>query len=241
MLKITRMNKQLNLFSELEPSWKHILKKELEAPYLEKLQHFLDEERSSGVLVYPPEHLILNAFNQTPFHQVKVVIVGQDPYHGPARAHGLSFSVPDGVPNPPSLKNIFKEIERDLGIPVSKKGALSQWAKQGVLLLNATLTVRAGKPMSHHKKGWEQFTDAVIDRLCEREKPVVFVLWGKFAQEKGCKIERYSQHVVLKAPHPSPLSAYQGFFGCSHFSLINQILLKNHETPIEWSHSQVQT
>ncbi len=217
----------------LEPSWQKILEEELKAPYMLQLAAFLKQERAGGTPVYPPEDLVFNAFQKAPFDKVNVVIVGQDPYHGPGQAHGLSFSVPAGVPPPPSLQNIFKEIAQDVGVPVPKHGCLTAWAKQGVMLLNATLTVRQGQPMSHFGKGWEQFTDAVIERLNEREDPVIFVLWGNSAKKKGAKIN--SRHFILTAPHPSPLSAHSGFFGCRHFSRINELLKKQNKTQINWS------
>lgn len=222
---------------ELGPSWNKILKDHLKLPYLASLAAFVEQERAQASPVYPPRELVFNALKQTPYDDVKVVIVGQDPYHGPGQAHGLSFSVPKGVPLPPSLQNIFKEIIGDLGGTIPPHGCLTDWAAQGVLLLNATLTVRQGEPMSHHGKGWETFTDAVIAKLWEREDPLVFVLWGKSAQEK-CRntlvSKGKSHHLVLTAPHPSPFSAHQGFFGCHHFSKINEFLLKNGKNPIKW-------
>lgn len=220
----------------LEPSWHAALKSEIAKPYIQELKKFLEKEKASGEVIYPPEPLVFNAFRQTPFAQTKVVIMGQDPYHGEGQAHGLSFSVPCGIPQPPSLKNIFKEIESDLGISPPKDGCLSSWAKQGVLLLNATLTVRAGQAKSHHGRGWEEFTDAVVMRLIEREDPLVFVLWGRSAHEKYEKIKRHQkvEHAVLMAAHPSPLSAYAGFLGCKHFSQINALLKKFGKTPIDW-------
>lgn len=207
----------------LEPSWQQALDDELKKPYMAPLAAFVAEERAGPVPIYPPKHLVFNAFQKTPFDQVKVVIVGQDPYHGPGQAHGLSFSVPKGIPPPPSLKNIFKEIQSDLGIPPPDHGCLLKWAEQGVLLLNNTLTVRQGQPLSHHKRGWERFTDAVIAKINEREEePVVFLLWGRSAKDKCPHI--HSRHKVLKAAHPSPLSAYNGFFGCKHFSQANDFL-----------------
>ena len=218
----------------LEPSWQEQLRTELAKPYMRLLFAFLETERRRGRVVYPPEPLIFNAFFQTPFNEVKVVIMGQDPYHGEGQAHGLSFSVPCGMPLPPSLRSIFRELEEDLGVKCPREGCLAGWAKQGVLLLNATLTVRAGAPKSHYGKGWERFTDAVIRVLIERPKPVIFVLWGKAAQEKGKAIEKHPRHVVLKAPHPSPYSARTGFFGCRHFSRINEVLSRWQEAPIRW-------
>lgn len=222
---------------ELEPSWNEALKEELRKPYLLELKAFVERERAQGNIVYPPAELVFNAFWKTPFDKVRVVIVGQDPYHGPGQAHGLCFSVPDGVANPPSLQNIYKELQNDLSIAPSKQGCLISWAKQGVLLLNATLTVRQGTPLSHHGKGWEQFTDAVIRRLSILDRPIAFVLWGKSAQQKyshAVDPRGTSKHLILKAAHPSPLSAHQGFFGCRHFSQINAFLEKNGLKPIDW-------
>ncbi len=222
---------------KLEKSWHAQLKGEIAKPYIGALKAFLAQEAASGQIVYPPEPLVFNAFLQTPFDRVRVVIVGQDPYHGPGQAHGLSFSVPCGIPPPPSLKNIFTEIESDLGIPQPKGGCLTPWARQGVLLLNATLTVRAGKPQSHAKKGWEEFTDAVIQKLWEQGDPLVFLLWGRSAQEKVARVMQGSarEHAVFKAPHPSPLSAFGGFFGCRHFSKTNDCLIKWGKSAINWN------
>jgi uracil-DNA glycosylase len=221
---------------EIEPSWKKVLEKELSQAYIAHLAAFVARERVSGAAIYPPQDLVFNAFWQTPYPQVKVLIMGQDPYHGPGQAHGLSFSVPLGVPLPPSLQNIYKELASDLGITPSKEGCLLKWARQGVMLLNATLTVRQGEPMSHHGKGWEQLTDSVIAALCARKDPVIFVLWGKSAQEKCKKVKglKESSHILLTASHPSPLSAHNGFFGCRHFSQINDSLRKMGKTPIDW-------
>lgn len=220
---------------ELGPSWQKALEIELQKPYLAQLSAFVANERVNQS-VFPPKHLVFNAFHTTPYEKVKVVIVGQDPYHGPGQAHGLSFSVPLSVPPPPSLQNIFKEINSDLGLSIPASGCLLPWAEQGVMLLNATLTVRQGEPMSHHGRGWEQFTDAVISALCQREDPVIFVLWGKSAQEKCRNVKeiRNSKHVILTAAHPSPFSARQGFFGCRHFSKINEILIQQNKEPINW-------
>jgi uracil-DNA glycosylase len=226
---------------KLEASWHHQLQEEVKQLYIQELKDFLAREKSENKLIYPPAPLVFNAFLHTPFPQVKVVIIGQDPYHGPGQAHGLSFSVPNGIPLPPSLKNIFSEIEQDLGIPPPKEGCLSSWAKQGVLLLNATLTVRAKEPTSHYGKGWERFTDAVIKQLIEREDPVVFLLWGKSAQEKLESILHHqkTRHAVLTAAHPSPYSAYSGFFGCRHFSKTNAYLTQWGKSPIRWDLTQV--
>ncbi len=222
----------------LELSWQNALFEELQKPYLTTLAAFLKQERASGAPIYPPESLVFNAFGQTPFDAVKVVIMGQDPYHGPGQAHGMSFSVPKGIPLPPSLQNIFKELAQDLGVKTPPHGCLLKWAKQGVLLLNATLTVRDSEPLSHHKKGWEQFTDAAIDALAKRKEPVIFVLWGKNAIEKCKNVESLAQnkqHIILTAPHPSPFSAHSGFFGCRHFSKINALLVERGAAPIDWS------
>lgn len=221
----------------LEPSWQKVLLDELEKPYLTHLAAFVKEERASSHHIYPPEELVFNAFQHTPYDKVKVVIMGQDPYHGKGQAHGLSFSVPKGVNPPPSLQNIYKEMQQDLGIPIASHGCLIKWADQGVLLLNATLTVRESQPLSHHNKGWERFTDACMKKLAERKDPIIFVLWGKNAIEKSKHVpELYQnkQHTILTAAHPSPFSAHSGFFGCKHFSKINAILEKQHMAPIDW-------
>ena len=207
---------------QIEESWKIMLKDEFGQQYFKELKQFLLLEKSNG-RVYPPGGLIFNAFRLTPFDRVRVVLLGQDPYHGDGQAHGLCFSVPRGITPPPSLINIFKEIERDLGIPVPGHGNLERWALQGVLLLNATLTVRANQPGSHQRKGWESFTNSVIAKLSEKRVGLVFLLWGKYAQEKEALIDT-NRHYVLKAAHPSPYSAYNGFFGCRHFSKTNEIL-----------------
>lgn len=219
---------------KLAKNWHNLLKEEIAKPYIKQLKTFLERERKSGKTIYPPDPLVFNAFGHTPFEEVKVVIMGQDPYHGPGQAQGMSFSVQCGIPIPPSLQNIFKEIEDDLGIPPPNTGCLTSWAKQGVLLLNATLTVRAREPKSHYGKGWEQFTDAVIAKLAERKDPIVFILWGKSAKEKCAHFLEGSHHAVLTAAHPSPYSAYSGFFGCRHFSQANQYLKKWGKTPIDW-------
>lgn len=218
----------------LEPGWMQALGAEFEQPYMQSLRAFLRREKQSGETVYPPGSDIFHAFNATPFEQVKVVILGQDPYHGPNQAHGLCFSVQSGVRVPPSLVNIYKEIERDLGIPPPAHGTLDHWARQGVLLLNAVLTVRAGQAASHQGQGWEQFTDQAIDHINRERQGVVFMLWGSSAQKKGRLIDR-QRHCVLTAPHPSPLSAHRGFFGCGHFSRANQYLLQQGKAPIDWS------
>ncbi|TXJ26408.1 MAG: uracil-DNA glycosylase [Chitinophagaceae bacterium] len=218
---------------KIEESWKEILKDEFAKPYFQNIVLHLKTERQQGKTIYPPGSLIFNAFNTTPIGQVKVVILGQDPYHGPNQAHGLCFSVQAGVPPPPSLVNIFKELHEDLGIRIPNHGNLTQWAKQGVFLLNASLTVRAGEPMSHAKIGWATFTDTVIRKISEERPHVVFLLWGKFAQEKKVLIDE-SKHCILKAAHPSPLSAHAGFFGCKHFSKANAYLISKGIDPVDW-------
>jgi uracil-DNA glycosylase len=217
---------------QIEESWKQILSAEFEKDYFRQLTDFVRNEYRSTT-VYPPGKLIFNAFNLCPFEQVKVVIIGQDPYHGPGQAHGLCFSVNDNVPFPPSLRNIFKEIQDDLGKPIPESGNLTRWAKQGVLLLNATLTVRAHQANSHRGIGWEEFTDAAIRALAEQREHLVFILWGAYAQKKGAFIDR-SRHLVLTSVHPSPLSAHNGFFGNRHFSRANEYLQQHGQTPIEW-------
>jgi len=220
---------------KIHPSWKEVLKDEFSKPYFQQIVTFLRSEKASGKTIYPPGPLIFNAFNQTPFDKVSVVIIGQDPYHGPGQAHGLSFSVQKGVKPPPSLVNIFKEIRADIGVEMAAdNGDLTHWAEQGVLLLNAALTVRAGEPFSHAKYGWAEFTDAVISKVSEEKQHVVFLLWGKFAQEKQALIDE-TKHHVLKAAHPSPFSADKGFFGCKHFSKTNQLLMQDGLTPIDWT------
>ena len=221
----------------LDASWQAQLGEELNKPYMQSLRDFLKQEKSTGKTIYPANPLIFNAFNHTPFDKVRVVIIGQDPYHGDdkgqAQAHGLSFSVPQGVKPPPSLRNIFKEIEADLGIKMSGEGDLTPWAKQGVLLLNATLTVEMANAGSHQKRGWEEFTDAAITALNDHKEGLVFVLWGSYAQKKG-EIINNKRHLVLNSPHPSPLSAHRGFFGNNQFSQINAYLSGRGETPIKW-------
>ena len=210
-----------------------VLKEEFDKVYFQQIVTFLKAEKSAGKIIYPPGPLIFNAFNKTPFPKVKVVLLGQDPYHNKGQAHGLSFSVPDGVAKPPSLINIFKELENDLGIPTPKNGNLEKWAIQGVLLLNASLTVRQNEPGSHSKIGWLQFTDSVISKISEQKKGIVFLLWGKFAQDKQSIIDE-TKHYVLKAAHPSPFSADKGFFGCRHFSKTNELLALQNKEPIDW-------
>lgn len=218
----------------IEQGWKDELKEEFDEPYFREIVQFIKAERLAGKTVYPPGPLIFHAFDRTPFHKVKVVILGQDPYHGAGQAHGLCFSVNRGIKPPPSLVNIFKEIRSDLGIRFSgAHGDLTHWADQGVLLLNASLTVRAGEPMSHADIGWSRFTDSVIRRISEKKAHVVFLLWGRFAQEKEALIDS-AKHFILKAAHPSPFSADKGFFGCRHFSRTNEILVKTGSDPIDW-------
>ena len=227
---------------QLHASWQAVIGDEFNKPYMQALRAFLSQEKAAGKIIYPPSALIFNAFNHTPFDAVRVVIIGQDPYHGQdnkgqAQAHGLSFSVPQGVALPPSLQNIFKEISADLNIKMSTninpKGDLTPWANQGVLLLNATLTVEQAKAGSHQNKGWEQFTDAAIAALNAQRENLVFVLWGSYAQKKGAFIDE-NRHLVLKSVHPSPLSAHRGFFGNRQFSSINQYLIQHGQTPIDW-------
>ena len=217
---------------KIEKSWQEVLQTEFDKPYFENLVGFVKQEYASNT-IFPPAGQIFNAFNTCPFNNVKVVILGQDPYHGPGQAHGLCFSVNDGIQFPPSLQNIFKEITSDLGIPAPKTGNLTRWAEQGVLLLNATLTVRASQAGSHQGKGWEEFTDAVIKTISEKAENVVFILWGSYAIKKKSLINA-SKHCILTAPHPSPLSSYRGFFGSKHFSQTNTYLTSKGKTPIEW-------
>ena len=218
---------------QIHNSWKQILDAEFQQPYFTAIKTFLLKEREEGAIIYPPGSLIFNAFNLTPFDQLKVVILGQDPYHGKGQAHGLCFSVPDGTSPPPSLQNIFKEINSDLNLPVPKSGNLTKWAQQGVMLLNALLTVRANQPASHHNIGWETFTDAVIRKISEEKRGIIFLLWGKYAQDKQALID-LNKHYVLKAAHPSPYSASNGFFGCKHFSRTNELLELDGKTSIDW-------
>jgi len=218
----------------LENSWKRHLEDEFQKPYMKKLKDFLVSEKKKGKMIYPKGGEIFEALNATPFDKVKVVILGQDPYHGPGQAHGLSFSVKPGVPPPPSLQNIYKELESDLGIKPPRHGYLKHWADQGVLLLNATLSVEKGKAGSHQKKGWEEFTDEIVKELNEQREHLVFMLWGSYAQKKGEGLDT-KKHLVLKAPHPSPLSAHRGFFGSRHFSKANKYLEAHGIKPIDWS------
>lgn len=218
----------------IEESWKEVLKDEFEQPYFKELTEFVKQEYETET-VFPHPKNIFNAFELTPFNDVRIVILGQDPYHGQGQAHGLSFSVVEGVRNPPSLQNIYKELESDVGIPIAaKNGDLTRWAKQGVLLLNATLTVRANTPGSHQGKGWEQFTDAAIKALSDKREHLVFILWGNYAKAKGAHIDR-SKHLVIESPHPSPFSAHSGFFGSKPFSKTNEYLMKCGLGELDWS------
>ena len=216
---------------DIDETWKQVLKDQFDAPYFSALKAFLVTEKKKHQ-IYPPGNQIFSAFNHTPFNKVKVVIIGQDPYHGPGQANGLCFSVSPGLRKPPSLVNIFKELQTDLGIPIPEDGNLESWAKQGILLLNATLTVKAGMPGSHHKKGWEQFTDAVIKTVSDKKKGIIFLLWGNFAQTKAELIDK-NKHYILAAAHPSPL-ARGAFFGCRHFSKTNKLLEHQGILPIDW-------
>lgn len=218
---------------QIEPSWKTVLQPEFQKPYFAKIREQLYQEMAAGQVIYPPGSQIFRAFELTPFDAVRVIILGQDPYHGPGQAHGLCFSVPDGVKAPPSLVNIFKEIQQEYGYPIPSGGNLEKWARQGVLLLNALLTVRANQPASHHHIGWQYFTNAVIETLSKQKRGLVFLLWGKFAQEKIPLIDA-TKHHILTAAHPSPYSAPSGFFGCNHFRKTNEILIAQQQTPIDW-------
>ncbi|MCL4153352.1 UNVERIFIED_CONTAM: hypothetical protein GTU68_059847 [Idotea baltica] len=218
---------------KIEEGWKSALYEEFSQPYFQQLKNFLLEERQAGQTLYPPGKLIFNAFNKTPFDDVKVVIIGQDPYHGPGQAHGLCFSVPEGIKSPPSLKNIYKEMHADVGITIPHHGNLIKWAEQGILMLNSMLTVRARQAGSHKGKGWETFTTAVIRELNDQKSGLVFLLWGRYAQEKGAIIDTKKHH-VLKAAHPSPFAAHNGFFGCKHFSTTNQFLQEQGKPVIDW-------
>lgn len=218
----------------LAPDWQQYLANEFEKDYMKQLRAFLVEQKEARKVIFPHSQDCFNALNETRFEDVKVVIIGQDPYHGPNQAHGLSFSVKPGVKIPPSLVNIYKELETDLGIPVANHGYLVNWAKQGVLLLNSVLTVEASKAGSHQGKGWEAFTDYIIQLINDHHQGVVFMLWGSYAQKKGSRIDR-SKHLVLQSVHPSPLSAYRGFFGCRHFSQANNYLASIGKQPIDWA------
>jgi uracil-DNA glycosylase len=230
------MNTQIDLFQTSQPAltWKDVLKGEKEQPYFLELIKFVAAERAAGKKIYPPAADVFNSMQYTSFADVKVVLLGQDPYHGPGQAHGLCFSVRPGVPPPPSLVNMFKELQSDLQIPIPSHGNLEKWARQGVLLLNAVLTVEEGKPGSHANRGWERFTDRVIRELNDHKEGLVFLLWGAYAQKKG-EIINSSRHTVLKAPHPSPFSADRGFFGCRHFSKTNAALKPRGLTEVDWS------
>lgn len=225
---------ELSERAQLEAGWKKVLASEFESEYMQSLRSFLQREKQQGKTIYPPGPEIFSAFQYAPFDQVKVVVLGQDPYHGPNQAHGLCFSVRKGVRIPPSLVNIYKEIEQELSVSMPDHGNLEGWADQGILLLNATLTVEAGQAGSHQKKGWEQFTDAAIDRLNRQRDGLVFLLWGGSAQKKGRIIDR-GRHLVLESPHPSPLSAHRGFFGCGHFARTNEYLIEQGRAPIDWA------
>lgn len=218
---------------QIEESWLELLQEDFQCESFQKLKAFLVHEREQHQ-VFPPGGLIFEAFNRTPVPKVRAVIIGQDPYHGPGQAHGLCFSVPEGITIPPSLRNMFKELQQDVDIYPPKTGNLGKWADQGVLMLNATLTVRARQAGSHQKKGWEEFTDAAIKKLSENREDLVFMLWGSFAQSKQNLIAKNRDHLILKAPHPSPLSAHRGFFGCHHFSQCNAFLEENGRDPIDW-------
>lgn len=221
--------------ASIEASWFERLREEFKKPYMRELEAFLGRELFEKKVVYPPLSKIFNAFCFARFEETKVVIIGQDPYHGPGQAHGLSFSVPKGIPLPPSLQNIFKELSTDCSISIPTHGCLESWARQGVLLLNATLTVQASNPKSHHGKGWEIFTDRVVQLLAERKDPLVFLLWGRSAQEKWQYVQKTgSHHLVLSAAHPSPFSAHSGFLGCRHFSKTNEFLKSIGKSPIDW-------
>ncbi len=223
---------------QLEPSWQAVVGQEFKLPYMQQLREFLLREKQAGKQIFPPGPLIFNALNSTPLPKVKVVILGQDPYHNPGQAHGLCFSVLPGVDPPPSLLNIYKELQRDLGLVQPRHGHLQYWAEQGVLLLNAVLTVERSKPASHHGKGWEQFTDRIVSVLNEQGESLVFLLWGSHAQKKGQHISR-ARHLVLESPHPSPLSAHRGFIGNGHFSRTNAWLLQHGKAPIDWQLPQL--
>lgn len=218
----------------LHESWLERLHGQFELDYMQKLRSFLRTRKEHRAVIYPPGVQIFNALNSTPFDKVRVVILGQDPYHGPGQAHGLCFSVQPGIKIPPSLANIYREIEADLGIPVPRHGCLQSWADQGVLLLNSVLTVERGQAASHQGKGWETFTDTVVQLLSDKREGLVFMLWGSYAMKKGEVIDR-RKHLVLKAPHPSPLSAHRGFLGCRHFSAANEYLQQNQQQPVDWS------
>ena len=219
---------------QIAPSWKKVLEHEFNKPYFKGIVDFLKAEKALKRTIYPAGPHIFNAFEQTPFENVKVVILGQDPYHGPGQAHGLAFSVNKGIAIPPSLKNIYKELHTDIGMAIPEHGNLTHWASQGVLLLNASLTVRAGEAISHAQIGWAKFTDAVISKIAAVHSGVVFILWGRFAQQKE-QLIKSNKHHILRAAHPSPLSAFNGFFGCKHFSKTNELLVAQKKDPIDWA------
>ena len=218
---------------QINDSWKAVLADEFNKPYFSELRQFLQNEKNAEKTIYPPGSLIFNAFNSTPFDKVRVVILGQDPYHGAGQAHGLCFSVQHGVKPPPSLVNIYKELKSDVGFEIPNHGNLQKWTTQGIFLLNAILTVEANQPASHQKSGWQEFTNAVIEKLSKEKEGLIFFLWGSFAQQKAVLIDE-SKHTILKAPHPSPFSAHTGFFGCKHFSKTNEILKSKGEEVIDW-------
>jgi uracil-DNA glycosylase len=223
----------MNIDEPFDPSWRAVLNDEMNKPSFVQIGQFLQQKKQQGKIIYPEANLVFNAFKLTSFDQVKVVLLGQDPYHGAGQAHGLCFSVQDGIKPPPSLMNMYKELATDIGKEIPVGGNLSHWALQGVLMLNASLTVEANAPMSHSKIGWDQFTDAVIKKVSDEKNGIVFILWGQFAQAKE-KLIDISRHTILKAAHPSPLSAYKGFFGCKHFSKTNTILQAQGEKEIHW-------
>ena len=219
---------------QIDDNWLEHIASEFEEDYMHELRAFLQQRKASGAIVFPPGNKIFNALNSTAFSQVKVVIIGQDPYHGPGQAHGLSFSVPQGIAIPPSLRNIYKELQSDCDFVAPAHGCLTPWAEQGVLLLNAVLTVEQGQAAAHQNKGWEQFTDSIIQALNSEREGLVFMLWGAYAQRKAAMVDG-SRHCVLKAPHPSPLSAHRGFLGCQHFSKANQWLQQQGQEPVDWA------
>lgn len=221
------------IISQIDTQWLVYVKEEMGKEYFQKLMDYVEEERENYI-IFPPENLMFNAFHLTPWDSVKVVIIGQDPYHGEGQSHGLCFSVPKGIRKPPSLQNVFKELKDDIGMEIPSHGNLESWAKQGVLLLNACFTVRKQTPTSHQNKGWEIFTDAVIRKISDEKKNVVFMLWGKFAQQKTSLINM-DKHLILNAVHPSPMSVYRGFFGCKHFSKANSYLSSHSVNPIDWN------
>ncbi|MBF0433309.1 MAG: uracil-DNA glycosylase [Fibrobacteria bacterium] len=223
----------VNVNPQIEASWKKALAGEFKKPYFSSIKSFLLEEKQKNKTIFPPGKLIFNAFEHCPFDKVKVVIIGQDPYHGPGQAHGLCFSVPIGIKPPPSLINIYKELQQDVGVTPPSHGNLEKWARQGILLLNSSLTVQAHQAFSHSKIGWQTFTDSVIKKINDEKKGIIFILWGRPAQEKGKFIDTFAHH-VLKSVHPSPLSAHRGFFGCRHFSKTNELLVQMGKSPIDW-------